>query len=114
MKSNTIRNDYAAARISAISAIIAAEAIGVPLLLILIQSLLKAVTPLTSESHSDAGPGFFCQDRNHHILHFRRGLCAGCLVCIGLCDKGTVFLHRERRAQVHSQSQRNVRLAEEF
>lgn len=50
MKSNTIRNDYAAARISAISAIIAAEAIGVTLLLILIQSLLKAVTPLTSES----------------------------------------------------------------
>ena len=30
MKSDTIRNDYAAARISAISAIIAAEAIGVP------------------------------------------------------------------------------------
>lgn len=50
MKSDTIRNDYAAARISAISAIIAAEAIGVTLLLILIQSLLKAVTPLTSES----------------------------------------------------------------
>ena len=50
MKSNTIRNDYAAARISAISAIIAAEAIGVTLLLILIQSWLKAVTPLTSES----------------------------------------------------------------
>ena len=50
MKSNTIRNDYAAARISAIFAIIAAEAIGVTLLLILIQSLLKAVTPLTSES----------------------------------------------------------------
>ena len=50
MKSNTIRNDCAAARISAISAIIAAEAIGVTLLLILIQSLLKAVTPLTSES----------------------------------------------------------------
>lgn len=50
MKSNTIRNDYAAARISAISAIIAAEAIGVTLLLILIQSLLKAITPLTSES----------------------------------------------------------------
>lgn len=50
MKSNTIRNDYAAARISAISAIIAAEAIGFTLLLILIQSLLKAVTPLTSES----------------------------------------------------------------
>lgn len=48
MKSNTIRNDYAAARISAISAIIAAEAIGVTLLLILIQSLLKAVTPETS------------------------------------------------------------------
>ena len=48
MKSNTIRNDYAAARISAISAIIAAEAIGVTLLLI--QSLLKSVTPLTSES----------------------------------------------------------------
>lgn len=50
MKSNTIRNDYAAARISAISAIIAAEAIGVTMILILIQSLLKAVTPLTSES----------------------------------------------------------------
>lgn len=50
MKSDTIRNDCAAARISAISAIIAAEAIGVTLLLILIQSLLKAVTPLTSES----------------------------------------------------------------
>ena len=47
MKSDTIRNDYAAARISAISAIIAAEAIGVTLLLILIQSLLKAVTPET-------------------------------------------------------------------
>lgn len=50
MKSDTIRNDYAAARISAISAIIAAEAIGVTMILILIQSLLKAVTPLTSES----------------------------------------------------------------
>lgn len=50
MKSNTIRNDYAAARISAISAIIAAEAIGVTLILVLIQSLLKAVTSLTSES----------------------------------------------------------------
>ena len=113
MKSNTIRNDYAAARISAISAIIAAEAIGVTLLLILIQSLLKAVTPLTSESILMLVLGSF-QDRNHHILHCRRGLCAGCLVCIGLCDKGTVFLHRERRAQVHSQSQRNVRLAEKF
>lgn len=50
MKSNTIRNDYAAARISAISAIIAAEAIGVTMILVLIQSLLKAITPLTSES----------------------------------------------------------------
>lgn len=50
MKSDTIRNDYAAARISAISAIIAAEAIGVTMILILIQCLLKAVTPLTSES----------------------------------------------------------------
>lgn len=50
MKSNTIRNDYAAARISAISAIIAAEAIGVTMILLLVQSLLKAVTPLTSES----------------------------------------------------------------
>ena len=48
MKSDTIRNDYAAARISAISAIIAAEAIEVTLLLILIQSLLKAVTPETN------------------------------------------------------------------
>lgn len=50
MKSNTIRNDYAAARISAISAIIAAEAIGVTMILLLVQSLLKAVTLLTSES----------------------------------------------------------------
>ena len=93
MKSDTIRNDYAAARISAISAIIAAEAIGVTLLLILIQSLLKAVTPLTSESILMLVLGSFCQDRNHRILHFRRALCTGCLVRVSLCDERTVFLH---------------------
>lgn len=43
--------------------------------------------------HSDAGPGFFCQDRNHCILHFRRALCTGCLVRVSLCDERTVFLH---------------------
>ena len=112
MKSNTIRNDYAAARISAISAIIAAEAIGVTLLLILIQSLLKAVTPLTSESILMLVLGSFVRTGTTAFCIF--GVAAGCLVCIGVCDKGTVFLHRERQAQVHSQSQRNVRLAEEF
>ena len=81
MKSNTIRNDYAAARISAISAIIAAEAIGVTLLLILIQSLLKAVTPLTSESILMLVLSSFV----------RTG--TGCLVRVSLCDERTVFLH---------------------
>ena len=58
-----------------------------------VEALLeKLYLPQNSYSYAN-GPGFFCQDRNHRILHFRRALCTGCLVRVSLCDERTVFLH---------------------
>ena len=115
MKSNTIRNDYAAARISAISAIIAAEAIGVTLLLILIQSLLKAVTPLTSESILMLVLGSFVRTGTTTFCIF--GVASALAALLFTMTRSKAFTRQKTlpfHCFLHSQSQRNVRLAEKF